>query len=513
MGALFARFSSFWNNITGPARRLIIFAAVIAVVGLALLFYFSGGTAYSVLVTGAAPADAAKMTEELSAVGIPVELDQGGSTIKVPADQVDQARLTLAQGNLLGTGSSGPGFELFDNQGMGATEFTQQVDLVRAMQGELERTISELDPVNSATVNIAMPQEQLFTEDQKPTTASVVVSVAGGQTLSQGQVRGISNLVSKSVPGLTPENITITDSNGNILNSQSPDGSVEAATTRMQVEAAYEREAQAKLDAMLTRILGPGKAATQVSANLNLDRRTVESETFDKESVVPLAEDRSTERLRSNGTGAAAAAGTATNTPGTTFPGTLGGNGNTNYNKDDTQVQNGVNRERAQTIVAPGTVVSQSISVQVADDVPAAQIPRIQNAVEAAVGFQANRDQISVQAVPFAEAEAAPEAAGPGGVMGIPLPVVLRYVAIALGVLLLLFFVRRGLKKRQALLEESLPGLADAGGLVASDEAQDAIRQLQGQRKTNIQQQVEDLAQRKPEDVAQLLRGWLMEGN
>jgi len=510
VGGLIARFTGFWNNITGPARRMIIFAAVIAVVGLGLLFYLSGGTAYSVLVTGAAPADAAKITEELGAVGIPVELDQGGSTVKVPADQLDQARLTLAQGNLLGTGSSGPGFELFDNQGMGATEFTQQVDLVRAMQGELERTISELDPVTSASVNIAVPQEELFTEDQKPTTASVVVNTTAA--LSPGQVRGISNLVSKAVPGLTPENITITDSNGNILNSQSPDGSIEAAATRMQVEAAYEREAQAKLDAMLAKILGPGKAVTQVAANLNLDQQTVESETFDKESTVALAENSSTERLRSNGTGGANAAGTATNTPGTTFPGTLGGNGNTQYDKDDTQVQNGVNRERAQTIRAPGALVSQSISVQVSDDVPQAQIPRIQNAVEAAVGFQANRDQISVQAVPFAAAEPAPAAGGPGGIMGIPIPVLLRYVAVAIGLLLFLFFVRKGLKKRQAALESQLPGLADAG-LVASDEQSEAVRQLQGQRKTSVQQQVEDLAQRKPEDVAQLLRGWLMEGN
>jgi flagellar M-ring protein FliF len=525
MGAAIGRVSGFWNGLAGPSRRLIIGAVLIFVVGLVVLWQLSGSAAYSNLVTGADPSDAAAITKQLDSAGIGYKLSDGGATVAVPSDKLDQARLDLAQSNLLSGSGNRPGFELFDKQSLGATDFTQNVNLVRATEGELGRTIETLDPIQSATVNIAMPKDQLFSSQQQPTTASVVLVMKPGQTLDPGQVKGITNLVAHSVPGLKSGNITITDSQGNILSSGGgADAGVAGANSRMALQTAYERQTQSRLDAMLAGILGPGMAVTQVNAVLNLDKVTTQRETFDPKTKVPLDSSTSTETLKSKGGSAAGVTGASANTPGATYPQTSGGSGTTQYKKTTTQERNGVDHQRSSVVQAPGTLVSQSISVQLSDKVAASSVAKIQNAVRAAVGFVSGRDQISVQSVPFAAASTAtasaaaataaakaPAAKSSGGFdpMSYAKP-----AAVGLGVLLLLFMARKALRRRQSELEKALPELLSRGPVPVAEldkGAQTPPPALEGQRKSTLQQQVEDLATRQPEDVAQLLRGWLVE--
>lgn len=528
MGSL-SRVTGFWEGLTGPSRRLIVGAVLIFVVGMFLLWRFSGQTSYSNLVTSATADDAAAITSQLQDKGIPYKLSDGGSTVRVPSSSLDEARLDLASSNLLDGGGS-VGFEIFDKSNLGATDFTNRVNLVRATEGELSRTISRLDPVESATVKVAMPEEQLFSDEQQPTTAAVVVATKAGQELDPGQVKGITKLVAMAVPGLKVADVTVTDSQGNILDGADADTSgTGAAGERIALQNSYSNNMQHQLDGMLAAVLGPGKAVTKVSAVLDLDKTTTDSETYDKNSVVPLESDTSKETLKSAGGSTGAVAGTSANTPTTsTFPSTASGSGDTDYNKSSEAIKNGVDRVRSQVQKTPGTITSQAISVQVSDKVPTAVVAGLEDTIKAAVGFQAGRDQINVQAVPFAAdgtavtaAAAAAKAAksgGSGGGGGLDMMALAKTALAAIGVILLALFARRSLRRRQTDLEKALPELLKRGPVSVAELGAGApagapmvgVPQLEGQRKNQIEAQMEDLALRKPEDVAQLLRGWLL---
>ncbi|MGD9570742.1 MAG: flagellar basal-body MS-ring/collar protein FliF [Thermoleophilia bacterium] len=529
MGA-FGKVTGFWEGLTGPSRRLLVGAVVIFLIGVFALMRFSGQESFSTLATSTSPSDAAAITSQLDELGIRYKLADGGSTVQVPSAQLDQARMDLAAANVLDGGGT-VGFEIFDETSLGATDFTNQVNLLRAREGELSRIIGRLDPVQSATVKIGMPDEELFTEDQDPTTAAVVLTMKPGQTLEAGQVKGIAKLVSMAVPGMKVADVTITDSQGNILEGADAEVSgASAASQRLELESRYERGVQGRLDAMLAAVLGPGRAVTQVRAQLDLDKVTTDSETFEGETI-PLETETSEETLTSQGGGTGAAAGTTANTPpGTTFPATAGGSGNTDYSKTSEATRNGVDRVRSQIQKTPGAVTKQTVSVQVSDEVPADVVEGLQETIATAVGFdEARGDTISVTSVPFAEdgtavtsAAAAAEAAKGGGATassggGLDIMGLGKMAAAAIGVLLLALFARKSLKRRQTDLEKALPELLKRGPVPVSELSavgaggSGPVRQLEGQRKSPVEAQMEDLALRKPDDVAQLLRGWLLE--
>jgi len=519
VGAL-GKATTFWSGLSGPGRRLIIGSAVIFAVGLFLLMRISGATDYATLATTQTTADAAAITQELDAQGIPFRTRDGGTTIQVPAGQLDQARLGLASSNLLAGGGGVVGMELFDKQGWGATDFTQRVNLTRAMEGELSRTIGRLDQVQSATVRIAMPTERLFTSDQKPTTASVLLSLVPGATLDPSQVMGVTRLVAMAVPGLDAKNVTITDTQGNILGGGGGEGSpASAASARMELESAYERNTQAKLDAMLAAILGPGKAVVAVDATLDLDKSSVVSEDFDpnEQGEVVLDTDKTEEELQSEGGGAGGAAGATPNSPGNTFPAGTTGNGTTDYTKTSERTKNGIDRVVTNTEGVAGKVVKQSISVQVSDEVAAADVAKLEAAVEAAVGYdEARGDLVEVGSIAFAEgALAAENAAGTEAAPapGLDIFGIAKTAGAAIGLLLILMMARKALKRRQTELEKALPELLSRGPVPVGELAAVAAtpRRLEGETKTAVEKQMEDLALRKPDDMAKLMRSWLIE--
>lgn len=527
MGSAVSRITGFWGGLTTPSKRLIIGAVVIFVIGIALLMRFTGQTTYATLASSVEPRDASAITTELDSLGVPYRLAAGGSTIEVPASQLDETRVGLASSNVLE--GSNVGFEIFDKSNLGATDFTNRVNLVRAMEGELSRTIGRLDPVQTATVKIAMPEEELFTSEQDPTTAAVVLTMRTGAELEPGQVQGISRLVSNAVPGLKTDAITVTDSQGNILEAADQEASgTSAAAKRLALEQQYEQGLQSRLDGMIAAVLGPGKAVTQVDAQLDLDKVTTDEETYDPESSTPLQSETSNETLASEGGGAGAAAGAATNTPGgATYPAAAaGGTGNTDYSKRTRNQTNGVDRTRSQIERAQGAVTRQSIAVQVSDEVPPAVVENLEETVSAAAGFQQGRDQISVVTVPFAAdgtaklAAAGATAAAPPADDGVGMSRsdMVKTGAAAAGVLLLALLSWRSLRRRQGALEGALPELLKGGPVpVAELEAPPVVaptepmRRLEGQSKNGMESQMEDLALRRPEDVAQLIRGWLVE--
>src|SRR5919199_1470878 len=301
------------RNMT-PKGRLILAGSVIAFVLLLLLMTrLASAPSYTTVMAGVDPKQTGKISEALDAKGVKYEIRNNGTAIAVDKSQVADARIALAEKGL--PNSSQPGMELFDKQKLGASDFQQQVTYQRALEGQLAQTIGQIDGVGGATVQLVLPQDQLFQDQQSEAKASVLLS-GSGQNLQPGAVHGIAQLVSGSVKGLDQNQVSITDSTGQLLwpNQQggASDGQM-AATTKQAAEARYSPGVESNLNAMLAQTLGPGKAQVQVNADLNMDQATRDQLVGGKKGV-PLETSRENEQLRGGSANAGGAAGTASNT-------------------------------------------------------------------------------------------------------------------------------------------------------------------------------------------------------
>jgi type III secretory pathway lipoprotein EscJ len=201
-----------------PGQKAVTAVAIIAVVIGGLMFMsFAGAPTYAPLFTGLQPQDAASITAKLAAANVPYQLQAGGTSILVPAGQVDQERIDMAQAGLPAS-STNVGLGILDKEGITTSQMTQQADYLRALQGELEQTIGAIHGVTGVQINLAMPANNTFAlANSSPTGASVLVDTGPGQTITGGQVQAIVHLVASSVPGLNASDVTVADSNGNQL--------------------------------------------------------------------------------------------------------------------------------------------------------------------------------------------------------------------------------------------------------------------------------------------------------
>ncbi len=483
-------------------------------VGTILFFYvflhMVSAPGYSTLASGLDPSQTGKMTSTLSEHGVSYELQNNGTALAVQSNQTAQARVALAGAGLLG--NSQPGWELFDKQSLGESNFQQQVTYQRALQGQLEQTIDSVQGVSGAQVELVLPssQNQIFGEGQSAASAAVLLS--GTTSLDPSAVRGIAQLVSSSVPGLTLSKVTITDGSGQLL---WPDGSASSGsggTSLQSAEEAYDQTTAASLDAMLAQTLGTGKAQVLVYANMNVDQTTKESLEYAKKGV-PTQESKSLETLSGNGAGAAAT--------GTANVGTGTAGGKSNYKRETTDSQLGVSKVVTHSTIAPGAVESQHVSVLLDHTVPASAIPAIKEAVTNAAGIQAKRgDTISIGQVAFAKsATAAGAAASPLGYA--------KYALLAIAAAVFLFLTTKSLRRRESEAIEEPRWLRelDAPMRLAELEREAATRPIDisigpggasgnGARASSgdeIRRQVEALADSDPDRVAQQLRNWIQE--
>ena len=427
-----------------------------------------------------------------------------------------RSKIILGAGALAETGVGGgggkakPGFEIFDKQKLGASDFQQKVTYQRALEGQIASTIGQIQGVSGAQVSLVLPEDQLFSQDQTPATAAVLLS-GSATSLDPSAVRGIASLVSSSVKGLKPANVSITDASGTLLwpNSDSSAGS--GGANKLTAQARYNTQLQGSLDAMLVQTLGADKARVQVSSDLNVDETSLDKLTYAKKGV-PLKTTDETERLRGTGGASGGTTGSASNLPSYATSGSAGGN--SNYQRKSTQTDFGVNKTVQRTKVAPGQVNRLSVGLVVDKSVPAAQVAQIKNAVSAAAGIDAKRgDVLNVSQVAFAKPAAAAPAAGPAGdIMGYA-----KYGAVGLGLLAFLFFVMRHLKKREreSLGEPTWLRQIEAPTTLADLEAGRTTRmsalagEMPGPTATRLS--AERIAEEDPERVAQQIRTWMQE--
>ncbi|HEX4281628.1 MAG TPA: flagellar basal-body MS-ring/collar protein FliF [Solirubrobacteraceae bacterium] len=488
-----------WAMVGGSIAAAIVFLVVI--------MQFASAPSYSTLLTGLDPAQTGKIESTLSSKGIGYQIQNGGTALAVDSSQTGQARIALASAGLLGVGSTQPGFELLNSSQLGASNFQQQVTYQRALEGQLDQTIEQIQGIDSATVNLVLPnqQDQLFGDNTQSSSASVLLSDSG--SLAQNSVRGIAELVASSVQGLSDQKVTITDSTGALLWPASGAGGTSGGGTSQQTaDQQYDSTTAAAATALLTQTLGPGKAQVVVNANVNANQATSDTLTYGKKGV-PLTAQTQTETLKGGSPTAAGTTGTIPAYAATT------GSSNSNYSNKTANTTYGVDKTVTHAVIAPGAVTNQTVSVLVDKSVPASAIPAIKNAVAGAVGLNAKRgDSLSVSQIAFAKPAAAPAPASTTKMIGYA-----KYAVIGLGALLFLFFMRRNLRRREKetfagqptwLRELDAPRPLTA--LVSGDEPPTEVKRLRSP--VNVpKRQVEELVERDPDRVAQQVRAWMSE--
>src|SRR4051812_26697219 len=500
-----------------PKGRLIAAGSVVAVILLVfLMMQMASAPSYTTIMAGVDPAQTGKITAALDAKGVKYEIRNNGTAVAVDKSQMATARIALAEKGLPNTAQ--PGFELMDSQKLGASDFQQQVTYQRALEGQLASTIGQIDGVGGATVQLVLPQDQLFDDQQSASKASVLLS-GSSSSLQPGAIHGIAQLVSGSVKGLDPNSVSITDSTGALLWPNSSGGATDgqmAATSKQAAEARYSQTMEAKLNALLVQTLGAGKAQVQVNADLNADRTTLQKLTYAKKGV-PITSQKETESLTGGGTaGAGGAAGTASNTV-PSYAGAAGGTGS-NYKHTTGQTQFGVGKQVAKTEVAPGGVNKMSVAVVLDKSVPPASVAGVQTAIRNAAGITPKRgDSISVSRVAFAKPPVAAKKPATETVLGFA-----KYVAAGLALLAFLFFVTRHLRRRedQALLGQPvwLREIESPTSLAALERGADpygdqtmALPRARRPEVNPVRAELEELVDREPERVASQVRAWMNE--
>jgi flagellar M-ring protein FliF len=485
--------------------KLTLAGSVLGVIVVAFfLFQLATKPSYETVMTGIEPAQTAKVTAALDGAGIPYELQNNGTAIGVQSGATAEARVAMATAGVDMSSAKQPGFEdLMAKQKLGTSDFQQKVTYQRALEGEIAKTIDGVAGSGGARVQLSLPGDQLFADEEKPATAAVLLG-AGSDALEPAQVRGIASLVSGAVEGLKKDDVTITDSAGNLLWPTEGGDASGGSVSKTQAETRYAAQMQAQLTAMLDRTLGEGKAQVTVRPDLDMDKTTQEKLTYGKNGV-PLKETKESESLQ--GAGAGAAGGQAGVTGNATNGSTTANatSADSNYRKASSSKDMGVDKTVERRQLATGAVNRMDVAVLI-DSAAKPDVTAIQNALTSAAGIQAARgDTLSVQAIPFAKAPAAatPKASPiPAGAANYA-----KYAALGLGVLLFLFFVTRAIRKRESsalggepvwLTEISAPRpVAELGGGAGALPAGD--------------RSAERLAEQEPALVAAQLRTWMAE--
>jgi len=492
--------------------RIALGASLLAVlVVFFLLFRVATQPSYTMLMSGLDPAKTGEITTALDAQGIPYELQNNGTALAVEKAATAQARVALAAEGLGGAegGAGQPGFEdLMSEQKLGTSDFQQRVTYQRALEGEIAKTIEGVSGVGGARVQLTLPEDDLFADESKPATASVLLG-GSGDAIEPAQVKGIASLVSGAVEGLKKDDVTITDSSGQLLWPQGDGaaGAESGATTKTAAEARYAAQLEGSLMAMLERTLGPGKAQVVVRPDLDVDDATREELTYDRRGV-PQRQTTEEETLEGTG-GAGATAGATANIEGARN-GAAGGE--SNYEKRAETTDWALNKTVERRRLAPGTVRRLDVALVLDQSVNADLAQQLERTVATAAGVQADRgDTIEMTQLAMAKAPAVEATTGPlpAGVLGY-----LKWAALALAGIVFLALVTRGLRRREgeALGPEprwlrEIEGARPVAELAGPVEAPTVIRDPRSpSRKT-----VEELAKDDPERIASQLRSWMRE--
>lgn len=494
---------------THKAAIALLAAALVVTVIYTVAFFRQ--TDYALLFTEVDPAQAGGIVEQLETMKVPYRLSDGGTTIEVPEHKVDEVRIQLAGSGALPDG--GVGFELFDRTKLGVTEFEQQVNYQRALTEELRRTIVQLDAVQQARVHLVIPEKTIFTEEQNPPSASIALKIRPHEEVTPDQVRGIVALVAGSVEGLEPENISIIDMLGRVLNEDLvEDGLSGVALSQQEIKRDYERELEKRVKGFLAPVLGTNKAVAMVTADLDFRQQQVITSRPTEESTV-VSEYELTEE--SSGTGVGGVPGTDSNVDGTPVYPELDTGGSHEHSREERTTNYEVGTIEETVIEPPGRLRRLSTSVVVDGPLTNAMVTQIQDVVAVALGLDPERgDQVLVSSMAFdtsiqdqlAEDIAAAEALAKERERQVLMRNLIIGAAV-LGLLLvagLVWFIVRYRRMRELAAAAEAELIAEEVVPIPITDKVDPELELSEQQKS-----VRELAKDKPEEVAQIIKVWL----
>lgn len=290
MARIVDAFQNFFSPLSGAQKALFLLFSVGILSLASMLFYWALQPSYTVLFGNLNPESAQTIVEDLKSSNVPYQLADNGRSIRVPRDQVYDLRLQFAAEGA--AGSDYQGYELFDQNTLGMTDFMQRINKKRALEGELSRTVNSLDQVETSRIHIVLPERSAFQESTVDPSASVILNMKQGRRLQQEQIQGIGDLIAGSVEGLNVENVVILDQMGNRISDNvlvSEEMSTGSAAMRLRQET--ENYLTSKGQTMLDRVLGPGNSILRVATQHNFDRLTRESNIIDPESRTVVSEE------------------------------------------------------------------------------------------------------------------------------------------------------------------------------------------------------------------------------
>jgi len=390
-----SQLKEFWDKLSLARKVLLIGVAIASIVVFAFLISWFREPEYGVLFSNLEAQDASKIIERLKERKIEYKLEDNGRTVLVPRQNVYELRLQFAGEGL--PNSSIVGYEIFDKNNIGVSDFVQKINYKRALEGELARTILQIEGVEAVRVHIVMPEKTLFKEDQKEPTASVILKLKQGTRITRENVQSIAYLVANSVEGLDPKNVTILDSRGRLLSDNSEsDPLAKVSGKQYELKRSVEQYLADKVQSLLDGVLGQGNSIVRVDVELNFTQVEKTIEEYDPDKTVVRSEQTTQERSSSVDSSFASTNSQRTNTI-------------TNYEVNRTLqriVESVGNIKRLSVaVLVNGTYkVSEVDGVKKVEYIPRdeEQIQKLTEIVKNAVGFNPDRnDQISVVSIPF----------------------------------------------------------------------------------------------------------------
>jgi flagellar M-ring protein FliF len=490
----------FASGFTRGQKAVTIGVIAVVLVSVMIFMNVSSKPTYSILFTNLQSSDAASITQMLASDHVSYQLQDGGSTILVPQNDVDQERLAAASAGL--PADSTVGLSILDKEGLTTSELTQQADYLRAIQGELEQTINSISGVAGSQISIAMPANQTFVlGSTNPTGASVLIDLEANHTLTYDQVQAIVSLVSSAVPGLQASQVTVADSNGDLLAGP---GVSDTGGQQTNAENAYDDATQAKVMSYLTSVLGSGNADVQVNANLDFNQVSTQTQALiNGKNGQPETACTSTQKTSTKYTGSGTPPGSSINT-------TTGGTGNYTQTQSQNTCETGT--QNTTTKQAPGSVTQQDVAVLVNQKAlpKGTSLASLRQGVAAAAGIVASRgDVLSFSEAPFAAAPATPALPKTSKLSTYEKPGAAAVLLIVILVLMLLAS-RRARKRRLAdplpdplALEQYFP--------MAPEPHTEEIPAVGGPDRTRSIANLQSIVDNQTEDVARVIQGWLVD--
>jgi flagellar M-ring protein FliF len=552
-------FASFLKTL-GAGRIVAMGAVTIGLIGFfAYLILRVTAPQMVPLFTELSVEDSSAIIRDLERQAVPYEIKSEGTIVLVPKDRVTRLRMKLAEGGLPKGG--GVGYEIFDkSDALGATSFVQNINHLRALEGELARTIRAIDRVQTARVHLVLPERVLFSRDKAEPSASIVLKVRG--TLEPQQVRAIRHLVASAVNGLKPQRVSVVDESGRLLADGSADDTAGGASAEER-KLAYERRLREQVESIVTSVVGPGRARVQLTADFDFNRITQTSDKFDPESRV-VRSSQTREEIMAGNDPASSPVSVGNELPGSAQSRQAAAEAaqpRDQNRKSEEIVNYEISRTTKTEVIEGGRINRISVAVVVDGNYTRndkgetayeprgkEEIDRIAALVRSAIGFDQKRgDQVEVVNLRLAEAPSAIPAGEPAGLLSFlqfTKDDLMRGIEIAvmmiLALLVLLLVVRPAVRRILGPGEATaLPApaavpnalaLAQAAGLVPAGTTNLAIAerepvaippsrtsamidiaQVQGQVHAQSVQKVGELADRNPNETVSIIRTWLHE--